>query len=119
LEHDQCALEEKEIGVNHAEAGAHFLRRWKLAEDLTEAIRCHHRPAEAPPACRDRAFLLFFASLIARMHQTEDQAVLLVQIVRMGGEPYPLYDQHLFAFMDSLQDKIGEFAALLEVDLGP
>ena len=55
---NQCALEDEEIGVNHAEAGAHFLRRWKLAEELTEAIRFHHHPAGAPPACRDRAFNL-------------------------------------------------------------
>ena len=115
-----CEIEEKEIGVNHAEAGAHFLRRWKLAEDLTEAIRCHHRPVEAPPACRDRAFLLSFASLIARMHQTEDQAVLLAQIVRMAqASRYGLHDEQLFSFLDALHEKTNEFAALLEVDLGP
>jgi signal transduction histidine kinase/HD-like signal output (HDOD) protein len=115
----QCALEEKEIGANHAEAGAYFLQRWKLADDLTAAIRFHHRPAEAPPACRERAFLLYFGSLIARMHQSEHQAAMLGQIVGLAGERYALEGDQLFAFLDSLQEKMKEFAALIDVDLGP
>ena len=117
--HDLCALEEQEIGVNHADAGAHFLRRWKLGDELTEAIRFHHRPDEAPPACAARAYLLCFASHIARLHQTTDHAGLLSQIVSLAHDRYDLRDDQLFSFLDSLDDKISEFAALLEVDLGP
>src|ERR1043166_7060033 len=35
----QCELEVEHFGVDHAEAGAYILRRWRLGEDLTEAIR--------------------------------------------------------------------------------
>ncbi len=115
---DLCALETQEIGVDHAEAGAHFLGRWKLAEDLTQAIQYHHRPAEAPQARQARAFLLCFASRIAALH-SGDQAALLGQIVSIAGERYGLQDEQLFAFLDSLESKISEFASLLEVDLGP
>jgi signal transduction histidine kinase len=119
LDNTLCEIEEKEIGVHHAEAGAYFLRRWKLAEDLTEAIRFHHRPGDAPLAYSDRAFLLFFASLVSRLHQDGDHALLLGQIVKMAHERYGLHDEQLFSFLDALHEKTSEFAALLEVDLGP
>src|SRR5260370_32490327 len=58
----QCNFEVEQFGVDHAEAGAYFLRRWRLGEDLTEAIRFHHRPKDAPPAFAKRATLLYFGS---------------------------------------------------------
>jgi signal transduction histidine kinase/ActR/RegA family two-component response regulator len=119
LDNRLCELEEQEIGVDHAVAGAHFLRRWKLAEDLTEAIRFHHRPAEAPPAFTNRAFLLHFASQIAQLHQTGDQSARLDQIVSLAQQRFGLYDEQLFQFLESLEDKVSKFAALIEVDVGP
>ncbi len=37
----------------------------------------------------------------------------------LAQEQYGLHDDQLFAFLDSLDGKISEFASLLEVDLGP
>ena len=116
---DLCALEDREIGINHAEAGAHFLEGWRLPRELTQAIRFHHQPEAAPGMCAERAWLLSFATHIARLHQTTDHPELLGQIVTLGQQRYGLRDEPLFAFLDSLDDKISEFAALLEVDLGP
>ena len=55
--------------------------------------------AEAPPACRERAYLLSFAGRIAVMHQATDQAVLFAEIVSLAHERFGLRDQQLFAFL--------------------
>ena len=115
----QCQLEVECFGVDHAEVGAFFLKRWRLADDLTEPIRFHHRTADAPPAYADRAALLSFASLIAQLHETPDRAGLLTEIVRRSQERYRLGHDQLLDFLESLHGKIQEFAALIEIDLGP
>ena len=119
LDVDRCAMERQLLGVDHPTAGAHCLARWRLADDLTDAIRYHHHPEQAPPSCAVRAHLLCFASQIARLHQTQERAALLGEIVLMAQQRYAMTGEQVFTFLESLQDKISEFAALIEVDLGP
>ena len=38
--------EKKYLGVSHAELGAYLSALWGLPEEISEAIRCHHEPAE-------------------------------------------------------------------------
>lgn len=39
--------ERQVLGMDHAELGAFLLESWHLPEELVEAVRWHHRPAEA------------------------------------------------------------------------
>ncbi len=41
------ALEQRVIGVDHAEIGGRIAQDWKLSEELCEAIRWHHEPWNA------------------------------------------------------------------------
>jgi eukaryotic-like serine/threonine-protein kinase len=119
VDRSRCELEEKAVGVNHAMAGAFCMKRWNLPDDLTTAIRFHHHPEQAPPASADRAHLLAFASQIARMHQTADPQELLGEIVVAAKQRYGLSDDQLFSFLESLQEKVHEFATLIDVDMAP
>ncbi len=116
---EQCALESLHVGVNHAEAGAYCLDRWKLAKELTEAIRCHHQPELAPAEAANRAYLLFFASCISQMHVEANQTILLSEIVSLARQRFGLNDNQLMSFLESLNTKIDDFAGLMDVDLGP
>jgi putative nucleotidyltransferase with HDIG domain len=40
--------EHRVLGIDHAEVGAFLLERWKLPEQLVEAVRWHHRPEHHP-----------------------------------------------------------------------
>lgn len=40
-------MEEKVIGVNHADIGYRVADKWNLPVTLSETIRCHHNPLEA------------------------------------------------------------------------
>ena len=44
---DLIATERRICGMDHAAAGALVARRWKLAENLAEALAAHHEPREA------------------------------------------------------------------------
>jgi signal transduction histidine kinase len=119
LECSRCDLEEKIVGVHHAQAGAFCMKRWNLPDDLTNAIQFHHHPDQAPPACAARAHLLSFASQIARLHKTVDQPALLGEIVATANQRFGMSDEQLFTFLESLQEKINGFAALIDVDMAP
>ena len=119
LARQRCELEEKLIGVNHAQAGAHCLKRWNLPDELTTAIQFHHSPELAPPKCANRTYLLYFAGQIARIHQAVDHPALLGEIVTQANQRYGMSDEQLFSFLESLQEKISGFASLLDVNLGP
>lgn len=41
-------LEYERLGTTHADAGAYLLALWGLPLEIVEAVRCHHRPDEAP-----------------------------------------------------------------------
>ncbi|MCX8065163.1 MAG: HDOD domain-containing protein [Candidatus Hydrogenedentes bacterium] len=41
------ALEQRVIGVDHAEVGGKISQQWKLSEELWEAVRWHHEPWNA------------------------------------------------------------------------
>lgn len=41
-------LEAERLGTTHADAGAYLLALWGLPLEIVEAVRCHHRPEDAP-----------------------------------------------------------------------
>jgi signal transduction histidine kinase len=115
----QCEIEDAAFGVNHAMVIAYFLDRWKLGADMSEAIRWHHAPEQAPSAVAPRARLIHFASRIAQLQVSGGSSVLLGEIVELGSAHYGLDDAGLRAFLDDLGEKVAEFARLIDVDLGP
>jgi PAS domain S-box-containing protein len=117
----QCTLEEELIGANHAEVGAYLLRQWGLPEDITEAIRCHHRPAAVDgsnPQVVDRAFRLHFASLIGQLQLAPGEPSLGRQLFDLARDCFGLNATGLEKFLEPLHEKIRDFAALLNVDIG-
>jgi PAS domain S-box-containing protein len=115
----QCALEEKYLGVNHAEVGAFLLRRWGMPDELTEAIRHHHDPTACPdPVVAQRAVRLHFASLIGQMQLTPLAPSLVIDLRALASERFSVDGPQLHQFLESLHDKIADLAALLHVDIG-
>ncbi len=117
----QCELEEKFLGVSHAEVGAYLLRQWGLPDEIAQAVHFHHRPAElqSPDAAVvERAFNLHFASLIGHLQLAPDEPVLLAQLLKSAAERFDMDAQQLAKFLEPLNEKIEEFAALINVRIG-
>jgi diguanylate cyclase (GGDEF)-like protein len=116
----QCYLEEELFGVHHAEVGAHVLRRWRLPEDITEAIRHHHAPDHAglPQLIADRARLLDFASRVAQLKLGGSEAEMLRDLLVLARDHYGMTEAELTAFLQPLARKIEEFAAVMDIEIG-
>jgi HD-like signal output (HDOD) protein len=50
VEGDRCRTEREWYGFDHTEASASVAALWGLDDELCDAVRWHHRPAEAGPS---------------------------------------------------------------------
>ncbi len=117
----QCELEEKFVGINHAEVGAYLLHQWGLPDEIAQAVRYHHRPAEflgQNTGVVARAFQLHFASLIGHLQLAPHEPALLSQLLKLAAERFNLDAQQLEKFLEPLSQKIDEFASLLNIKIG-
>lgn len=117
----QCERERAVLGVHHAEVGAYVLRRWRLPEEITEAIRCHHHPGEAaalPRPAAERATLLAFATQLAQLQLTPHEPEISRTVREQARGRFGLDERRLDEFLAALGPRIAEFAALLSVDIG-
>lgn len=64
---DYLAAEQRLLGIDHAEAGFHLARLWKLPEPLPTAIRHHHQPAAADARYRSLVYAVHLGDIIAMM----------------------------------------------------
>jgi signal transduction histidine kinase len=117
----QCELEEEFLGVNHAEVGAHLLHQWGLPDEISQAVRHHHRPTELqgqPAAVVERAFHLHFASLLGHLQLAPNEPALLTQVLKFASERLAMDRGQLERFLQPLNQRIDEFAGLLNVPIG-
>ncbi len=118
---DECEREVELFGVHHAEVSAHVLRRWRLPEEITEAIRYHHHPnraARLQPGLADRAWLLYFASRTARLQLTPRPPGLLREVFELASDRFGLNEAQLLQFLEPIHHKIEDFASLANVEVG-
>jgi diguanylate cyclase (GGDEF)-like protein len=118
----QCELEEEHLGLNHAEVSAFILGRWDLPADITEPIRHHHRPAGLPAgqtAVAQRGRLVYLAVRAAQLQiAPNSQPALLREVLRLACDDFGLSEAKFLDFLQPLNRKIDEFAAILQLDVG-
>jgi len=117
----QCMLEEGTLHVNHADAGAELLRTWHLPDDITEPVRHHHDwewANQLPGAQRQRARLLYFASQIAFLQTAPNRPLLVREVMTLAREQFQMDEPSLRDFLGVLEGQMGEFASILQVNIG-
>lgn len=62
---DLSVAEDRLLGIDHAELGARLAWRWELPEHFQQAIRFHHRPADAPEDHQALAYTAHLADIVA------------------------------------------------------
>jgi eukaryotic-like serine/threonine-protein kinase len=122
LAEKQCELEEKLLGVNHAEVGAHLLCSWRLPAEITEPVLWHHHPKSVPtessPEVADRAQLLYFATQMANIQAGGLSPSLRESVLDLARSWLGLDEHRLLSLLEPIRDKVKEFAALLKVEIG-
>lgn len=88
------AMEEKIIGINHAEIGFKVSEKWNLPSKLSETIRCHHTPMDS----------LYHSKLVSVIYV----ANIFANIIN---------SRNVFMSMSMFDPNVLDFLALTEDDL--
>jgi diguanylate cyclase (GGDEF)-like protein len=118
---NQCGLEEKLAGINHAEVSAFLLHRWRLPDEISEPVRYHHDPERAaavsPEVCK-RAYYLYFASRVAQFLEAPREREVHHEILELAKTRFSMNEEQLFEFLRSVEKNVGEFASVMNVEMG-
>ena len=89
----------KALGTSHSHMGGCLALNWQFPEDFTEAIVCHHNPAEARQFPKLASVVhvanticnhLSFGSSGERVHQALDDPALYKSLLKLGVGPHVL-----------------------------
>lgn len=118
----RCDREREVFGIDHAELAAEVFAGWNLPADIAEPIRHHHAPdrlANGPKLLADRARLLWFSGLLARIDTLVEHPAELDRVLFLAEDRYDLDRAELAEFMQGVWPKIDDYARLLSRDVGP
>jgi eukaryotic-like serine/threonine-protein kinase len=117
----QCEWEDKYLGIHHADVGAALLTRWGLPADIVEPVRLHHcdrLPQGLSDAITRRTKMLSFTSRLAQLGLLPGNSEFYEELTRTADVEFGMNRIQLEAFLGSMNAKIEEFTALLDVDIG-
>jgi two-component system cell cycle response regulator len=113
------AVERASLGFTHADAGARLGKKWKLPEQLVEAIRHHH--TDTPPVSRDHAALIKTVCLSYLMAEliVEDGASSRIEgVLNTARQSFELREPDVRALLREAADDARALASFLTVSIG-
>lgn len=75
---DQCAAEDRHIGITHCEAGSMLLKEWNIGSFLADAALYHHDPVEHIQEGFPLVKITFLANWISELLENESDADSLI-----------------------------------------
>ncbi len=63
--YDLQIVEGKILGITHAEVGGILLKKWKIPDNVTDCVLCHHYPQEAEAESSTITKIVYLANVIA------------------------------------------------------
>jgi signal transduction histidine kinase/HD-like signal output (HDOD) protein len=82
---DLCAVEQRTLQINHTEAGAWLIERWRLDSFLADSVLYHHEPTARLEAAHPLIRIVRVAHLVAA--HADDEAALLEGAALCGLAP--------------------------------
>jgi diguanylate cyclase (GGDEF)-like protein len=119
VDHDGVLeLERAAYEFTHAEVGVKLAARWRLPEQLADAIRCHHAPSRASAEHRSMVRLVALASMAAATLTMTDATSRLAEFTRLGEEWFRLDQAACWSLLGEIAAGAQELSRLFQVNTG-
>ncbi|MFM1822748.1 MAG: putative diguanylate cyclase YdaM [Planctomycetota bacterium] len=112
------AHEDRAFGTSHADVGAEMLVRWRLPDEIAEAVRTHHRSHEAAPDAAMLARTVELAGTAASVLSMRDATAELVRYRRDGQDWFAIRPAPLTNLLQRIADKADELSRAFGLDTG-
>ena len=118
-DHETVVAGERDIfGFDHCETGAALAAKWRLPENLIEAIRCHHNVEKAPPDHLQLLKIITLGNTAARTLSDADARKALAQFRKHGVGWFAMDAKSLNQALEDVATGAKEISRLFDLDTG-
>ncbi|PNU18707.1 hypothetical protein C2E25_16320 [Geothermobacter hydrogeniphilus] len=111
-------VEKERYGFDHAELSAALLGRWGLPKEVTEPLRYHHRPSEAPEKYLEAAEVVQLADRLSAIYHAPGGSGQVDQLQTLMTSRFGLSSPAVEMLVDSVAEKAVEVFAGFDLDPG-
>ncbi len=113
-----CKTESEEFGFDHAEIGHRLASKWKLPEEICEAIRCHHDLDHVKAAHLPLAQVVSLGAVICDTMNEKTTKSAIRKFERVAQEWYGDNAPDIETLIDEVAETSKTLAKMFEQDIG-
>ena len=100
----------------HSDLGSEVLIRWGIPAPITDTVRYHNRPEEAPQQLTEAIRVIYVAGMLSALLHGRPSARRLVEVRRVLQNNYHLDIHAIDTLIDDISASSGEVLSLFHVD---
>lgn len=111
-------LERKVFQFDHQQVSCILTRSWKLPLSISEPIRYHHSPEDAPEKYRETARILSLANLVSTIYNGLETTENIARLQILLKEQFDLNKEQTADLLDDVAEKTLAILGIFELDPG-
>ena len=110
----QCKIEEEQIGINHCEAGAWLVKKWKLNSFTADTVLYHHASLEQVKGAFPLVKIVYLAEKYSQVREGDFEAVY-----NSGSALFDLRTEQVDEIHAGVEEELREVAESLGIKVKP
>ena len=113
-----CSSEKDVFGFDHTKIGTALAEKWKLPEDICEAIRCHHDPDGVLPKHESLARVVFLGAILTDAMDGKTAKSAIRKIERLSTQWYAKKAPDVEALIEEVSETSKTLAKMFDQNIG-
>ena len=111
-------LEQKTFNFDHQQLSSLLLENWCIPDSISEPIRYHHSPADAPINCQTQASILHVSNLLSAIYTGQHTAEKVMTLQEKMAALLDINAEQTRFLLDEVAQKAIDVLSIFEIDPG-
>jgi diguanylate cyclase (GGDEF)-like protein len=113
-----CGTETDSFGFDHTQVGTELATKWKLPEEICEAIRCHHNPEIVHPKHEALARVVSIGAILSDAMDEKSASASIRKIERITRDWYAKKAPDVGKLLDDVAETSKTLAKMFDQEIG-
>ncbi len=113
-----CKTEQEAFGFNHTQVGSALASKWKLPEEISEAIKCHHEVDGVMPAHKALAQVVSIGAVLTDAMNEKTAKTAIRKFERLSSGWYAKKAPDVESLLEEVAETSRVLAKMFEQDIG-
>ncbi|MDF1808084.1 MAG: HDOD domain-containing protein [Phycisphaerales bacterium] len=113
-----CSKESDTFGFDHTQAGNELAKKWKLPEEICEAIRCHHNPEISEPKHEALARVVSIGTILSDAMDEKTAKSAIRKIERVTCDWYAKKAPNVGELLEEVAETSKTLAKMFDQEIG-